>query len=513
MVREVCDRLLGNGSQMTSVKALSEPVAKEKVLVWADAASFFASRIQGPSDECDFPHQDRNPDMSTAAATALRTTLMRVDAASKLEANMARVVQDITNPGPKAIGGGNLTQLNLKRVDPKYVKSVEAMVRAVCSRLRGNSIGAPSKEEAPVWEQAAKFLGARLQGTKAACPGREPDMSLASATAMKTVLGHIEAASKIVWNRETIVNDITNQGPRGVKGGELSQTGLKRLDRRHIQTVDAMVREVCDRLLGNGSQMTSVKALSEPVAKEKVLVWADAAGFFASRIQGPSDECDFPHQDRKADMSTAAATALRTTLMRMEAAHRLASNWERVVQDITNPGPKAIGGGTLTQLNLTRVDQRHKASVEKMVMAVIGRLLSQEVSGPSSQDEALAWVQAATFLSGRIQKSSNDMPGRAPDMSFAAAIAMQKVLAQIEAASKLMSNKEKVVKDICNQGSTAVNGGQVTQTDLKRLQPGQQSSVDAMVGEVCSRLLGKNASQPGPSEWAGAAEYLHHRIQ
>merc|ERR1711985_151634 len=93
-----------------------------------------------------------------------------------------------------------------------------------------------------------------------------------------------------------------------------------------------------------------------------------------------------------------------------------------------------------------------------------------------------------------------EMPGRAADMSLHAAIAMQKVLAQIEAASKLMSNKEKVVKDICNQGSTAVNGGQVTQTDLKRLQPGQQSSVDAMVSEVCSRLLGKNVSEPGPSD-------------
>merc|ERR1711985_89253 len=137
----------------------------------------------------------------------------------------------------------------------------------------------------------------------------------------------------------------------------------------------------------------------------------------------------------------------------------------------------------------------------------------QEVSGPSTPEQALVWVQAATFLSGRIQSSHNQMPGRAPDMSLRAGTAMQKVLAQIEGASKLMSNREKVVKDICNQGSTAVNGGQITQTDLKRLQPGQQSSVDAMVSEVCSRLLGKKASQPGPSEWAGAAEYLHHRIQ
>merc|ERR1711904_40467 len=160
---------------------------------------------------------------------------------------------------------------------------------------------------------------------------------------------------------------------------------------------------------------------------------------------GPSDKCEPPHMERKADMSSAAAQALSTTLARMEAAHRLASNYERVVQDITNPGPENIDGKPLTQLSLKRVDPKHKVCVEEMVKAVCSRLLGQEVSGPSSPEEALVWVQAGTFLSGRIQKSPNEMPGRAPDMSFLAAISMQKVLAQIEAASKLMSNREKVV--------------------------------------------------------------------
>jgi len=123
------------------------------------------------------------------------------------------------------------------------------------------------------------------------------------------------------------------------------------------------------------------------------------------------------------------------------------------------------------------------------------------------------WVQGATFLSGRIQKTDYEMPGRAADMSVDAALAMQKVLAQIEAASKLMSNRDKVVKDICNQGSTAINGGQVTQTELKRLQPGQQSSVDAMVREVCGCLLGKTPGRSDAQVWPAAANYLHLRIQ
>merc|ERR1719310_2437018 len=261
----------------------------------------------------------------------------KVDAAVKLEANFARVVEDITNPGPKNIDGKSLSQSDLKRVDPEDVKIVEALVSAVCSRLRGNKISPPSEAEAKVWEKAAKFLGARVQGSKTECPGREPDMSSASAAAMRTVLGHIEAASKLMWNRETVVKDICNPGPVGVKGGELSQEELQRLDPSHRGEVDAMVREVADRLLGGGSPfMTSVTSLSDPDLKEKALVWAYAASFLASRIQGPGDECDFPHENRSADMSNAAATALRTTLARMEAAHRLATNFETVVKDITN---------------------------------------------------------------------------------------------------------------------------------------------------------------------------------
>jgi len=441
------------------------------------------------------------------------STKAKAEAASKLEGNMTMVIQDITNPASAGLKGGGLTQLHLKRVDPKFEGSVKNMVRATLSLLRGNQIQAPSKEEAVVWEQAAKFLGGRVQGSKAECPGREPDMSAAAATAMCTVLGRIEVASKLIHNREVVAKDITNPGPRGVKGGELSQTGLKRLDPKHQGTVSQMLGEVSDRLLGGGSQMTSVEALTEPGAKDKVLVWADAASFLASRIQGRDDECEVPHERRKADMSSAAASALSTTLARMEAAHRLTSNHEMVIQDITNAGPKGLKGGALTQTNLTRVDQKDKVSVQKMVVAVCCRLLDQEVSGPSTPEEAKVWVAAATFLSGRIQGSRNQCPTRQADMSVFAAASMQKVLAQIEASSKLTSNRDTVVKDICNQGSTAVLGGSVTQTDLKRLQPGQQQSVQAMVSEVCARLLGKEASGPGPSEWAEAAKYLHQRIQ
>jgi len=212
-----------------------------------------------------------------------------VEAAKKLIANFARVTQDITNPGPENIDGKTLTQEELQRVDPKNLPHIQAMVRAVCCLLLGKETSGPATpEEALAWAQGARFLNLRIHGSPDECHGREPDMSASEAAAMRTVLGRVEAASKLVSNRDTVVKDITNPGPRGVNGGELTQTHLKRVDGKHRSSVDDMVQEVCGRLFGKGSKMTTVKALSEPSAKEVVLVWAEAAGFLAARIQGPT---------------------------------------------------------------------------------------------------------------------------------------------------------------------------------------------------------------------------------
>jgi len=359
--------------------------------------------------------------------------------------------------------------------------------------------------------QAAKFLGKRIQGTESECGGRQPDMSAASADAMRTVLGHIEAASKLLSNRETVVKDITNQGPRGVKGGVLSQTHLKRMDVKHQDSVDEMVREVASRLLGKGAQLTTMGDIER--ASAKALVWAEAAKFLGARIQDPtSEDNEPPHQERAADMSMAAAKALKTVLGQMEAAHMLITNREMVVNDITNSGSAGLKGGKLTQLNLTRVPSNKKAAVDGMIKSVACRLLGQDVSGPASLDDALVWADAAVFFSGRIQSSAMEMPGRPADMGRNAAMALRAVLADFEAAGKLINNRETVVKDITNSGGTAVKGGSLTQTDLKRVPSSEQASVDAMVQEICSRLLGKKMREPQPS-WEAAATFFNGRIQ
>merc|ERR1719171_1600514 len=129
-------------------------------------------------------------------------------------------------------------------------------------------------------------------------------MGKAAATAMRTVLADIEAANKLMSNRETVVKDITNPGPTAVKGGTLTQQDLKRVDRKHQDSVDEMMREVCGRLLG--------KKMSQPSTQQCEQVWRDAATFFNGRIQATAFECS----GRNADMSQTAAQRCSHILQR-----------------------------------------------------------------------------------------------------------------------------------------------------------------------------------------------------
>merc|ERR1711920_57272 len=226
-----------------------------------------------------------------------------------------------------------------------------------------------------------------------------PDMSQYAARAMRKVLPQIanlldnidassqEAAQMLMYNRERVVQDITNPGPMNIDAKTLTQKDLKRVDSKHQASVDAMVNELCCRLLGRAT-------LKKPSLEDALVVWPQAATFLAARIQGTSSDCP----GRKPDMSSAAATALRTMLSQMLAAHILMNNRERVVQDITNPGPKNIDGKMLTQMDLKRVDAKHQASVDAMVREVCGRLLGNGASTLHVAGESSVWAEAARFL-------------------------------------------------------------------------------------------------------------------
>merc|ERR1719238_564109 len=151
-----------------------------------------------------------------------------------LSSNRERVVQDIINPGPKNIDGKALTQTDLDRVDSKDKASVEAMVNEVCNRLQGKT---GTEKPSPVWAAAARYLSKRVQGSSEQKPDRKPDMSPGAANALRWVLAQIEAdaspleaAHLLSANRERVIQDIVNPGPKNIDGMELTQTDLDRLD-------------------------------------------------------------------------------------------------------------------------------------------------------------------------------------------------------------------------------------------------------------------------------------------
>lgn len=344
-----------------------------------------------------------------------------------LTANRQRVVQDITNPGPENIDGKPLTQKELERVPDKNKPKVDAMLREVCSRLEGKAAKSPG-DDAMVWASAARYLSKRIQASPGEKPGRMPDMSPGAAAALRKVLKviddpRLEAAQLLSDNRERVVQDITNPGPKNIDGKALTQRDLKRVGGEGNQAkVDGMVREVCFRLQGKSG---TIKPGND------AMLWAEAARYLSKRIQGSTAE----HTSRKPDMSPGAAAALRAVLddindPGLEAAQMLMNNHEKVVLDIVNPGPKNINGKTLTQTELVRVGSEHKAKVDAMVKEVCMRLQGKASNANPGNDKAV-WAAAATYLSKRVQGRPGQMPGRKPDMSSGAAEALRAVLKEL----------------------------------------------------------------------------------
>jgi hypothetical protein len=325
-------------------------------------------------------------------------------------------------------------------------------------------------------------------------------MSVAAGGQMRGVLARMEAACKLMSNMETVAKDITNPGPSAVLGGTLTQTNLARVSGGSKASVDNMLKALFALLQG--------QEVSVPTPQEAG-IWLQAAAYLEDRIQGSADEC----AGRAPDMSSNAAGMLKKALGQIEACSKLVSNRDKCVGDITNPAPQ-------TQKDLKRVDGGKQAAVTAMLNEVCGRLLGKKASYPSA--DADAWAAAAVYFHGRIQLAGQ-CRGRPADMSSHAGAAMRKVLAQIanqpgamkaelEAAQKLASNCDRVAKDIANSGSTNIDGKQLTQTNLTRVDSKDRAAVDAMIVEVCCRLLGKQA-EPQGGVFAAAAKYLSGRIQ
>jgi len=117
----------------------------------------------------------------------------REEAANKLISNHERVLRDITDLMPR-------TQPELGRVPLFDAPHVDQMLREVSRRLIGRrgvaddlpDAATPSTVgQSEAWAQTATYLYGRIQATPGEKPGREPDMSVAAANALREVLQEV----------------------------------------------------------------------------------------------------------------------------------------------------------------------------------------------------------------------------------------------------------------------------------------------------------------------------------
>lgn len=103
-------------------------------------------------------------------------------------------------PGPAG------TQAALHRVAPEQKRHVDGFLRELALRLLGGSdelpahvhLDASKPAQAAAWVASAAYLDARIQSTQEQCPGRTPDMSPASAAAMKAVMAELSCEAALL---------------------------------------------------------------------------------------------------------------------------------------------------------------------------------------------------------------------------------------------------------------------------------------------------------------------------
>ena len=133
-----------------------------------------------------------------------------------------------------------------------------------------------------------------------------------------------------------------------------------------------------------------------------------------------------------------AALAEHSLAAREEAARKLMSNRERILRDVTNAAPR-------TQRDLERVAMFDVVHVDQVMREVCRRLLGtrpstadlQEALDPSAQAQAKVWAKTTKFLDRRLQATPSDCPGRAADVSDAAAAALRAALREVSAQALL----------------------------------------------------------------------------
>ena len=196
------------------------------------------------------------------------------------------------------------------------------------------------------------------------------------------------------------------------------------------------------------------------------MTWIASADYLDGRLQSTPEQ----KPGRKPDMSEMAAAAMRAAMSdiqrwcklrvilyesglgiddnpaltkfspeaRLEAAHKIITNHERVLADLTNQGHVNIDGKPLTQaFTMKRLREQDTIHLDGFLYEVARRLLGSHVGTdvivpiPTDPDAARAWVDANKYLELRIQSTPQQKPGREPDMGVEAAAAMISTMRQL----------------------------------------------------------------------------------
>ena len=418
----------------------------------------------------------------------------RMEAAKAIVSNHKNLLKDICNPSTSInIEGAPLSQVELSRVRPNLAPHVDEGLRETARRLIGRG-QPPMLHPSPVAAEAraatARYLHKRIQSTPSQKPGRNPDMSERAAEAMKAVLVEVgstlweplrslmelgasenasgvagrhskeareQAAKAIISNHFRLLQDICNPSETdNIDGKSLTQSELQRVHPSLAAYVDEGLRETARRLLGHGMPT----ALNPTNAAEDAR--SACARYLHARIHSTLEQ----KPDREPDMCPAAAKAMKAVLVevgssawetlemflekgaiptcagvasnhskaaRQEAAVAIITNHFRLIQDICNPSPTTnIDNVPLTQVELTRVHPSKAGIIEDALFETARRLLGRGqakiLADGTGQD---ARVACAKYLDARIHHSPEQKPGRTPDMSPEAALAMKAVLYEV----------------------------------------------------------------------------------
>ena len=130
------------------------------------------------------------------------------------------------------------------------------------------------------------------------------------------------------------------------------------------------------------------------------------------------------------------AAKVHSAPARQDVAYKLIMNHEAVFRDCVNNTNSNVVGVELTQTTLKRVDPNHAMYVDQCLREVARRLLGRvniapEQKNPSDAAQSAAWNATSMYMLCRLQSVPDEMPGRTPDMTPAAAFAMRAVLAEV----------------------------------------------------------------------------------